>query len=79
MAHEISHILIAAEDRRHQGDIRDWWTPLSLQKYHEHASCLSKQFLKFSEPGFDKVVSNLLILYYNFVYLFYYQFYLFYK
>lgn len=58
MAHEISHILIAAEDRSHQGNLRDWWTPQSLQKYDEHAQCLAKQFDRFSEPGFHRTVSK---------------------
>lgn len=61
MAHEISHILIAAEDRSHQGNLRDWWTPQSLQKYDEHARCLSRQYANFNEPGFDKAVSNRII------------------
>lgn len=57
MAHEMSHILIAAEDRSHQGDLRDWWKPQSLQKYDEHARCLQRKYAIFNEPGFERIVS----------------------
>lgn len=56
VAHEISHIFTIAE-YRNQGDLRDWWSPQSLDMYDKNARCLSNQYATFYLPEIGKYVS----------------------